>query len=286
MTVVLIDGTRVAESEARVSVFDRGFLYGDSVFEVMRTYGGRPFCEREHLERLAQSCARLHIPVRAGIDEWSREIARTCEASGLPEHYVRVMITRGTGPMGLDLTQAQTPSTLVFALPLSPPAERVYRQGIRVALVHVGRATDGTSAVGAKTSNYLSSVLALHEVKQRGAEEAIIVGGAGEIVEGATSNVFAVRAGVLLTPPVEAGILAGITRKTVIELAADEGIEVQERQLHSQDLYTADEVFITSTVRELVPVVRVDDVVVAHGAPGLLAQRLLASYRARAGARA
>lgn len=283
--MVCIDGALAKVDDARVSVLDRGFLYGDSAFEVLRTYGGKPFCERDHLERLRQSCQRLQMPVPAGIEHWSREIARTVAASGLAECYVRVMITRGVAPINLDLSEALTPSFLVFAMPLRVPPARMYTEGIAVGLVRVGRATDGTAAVGAKTSNYLASVLALHEVKQRGAEEAIVVGAHGEVIEGATSNVFVVSRGVVRTPPVEAGILAGITRKTVLAIARERGIAVREAELHPTDLYGADEVFITSTVRELVPVTRVDDVVVADGKPGPVARVLLDAYRDKASGR-
>ncbi len=277
-----IDGVLVSAADARVSVFDRGFLYGDSAFEVMRTYGGKSFCEREHLDRLVQSCERILIPLTISTAQLSRDVARTVKASGLAECYVRVMVTRGVGPLGLDLAQAQTPSVLVFALPLHLPPAHFYTDGIRVGLLQVGRSTDGTSAVGAKTSNYLGSVLALHAVKQRGCDEAIVVGPHGELVEGATSNVFMVKAGELITPPIEAGILAGITRKTVIELAAERGIRMREMQTHPADLYHADEAFITSTIRELVPVTRVDDLVIANGKPGPLSLMLLAAYRERA----
>ena len=280
--VVSIDGQLFPAGEARVSVFDRGFLYGDSAFEVMRTYARRPFRERDHLERLRRSCERLLLPITSGPEQWSHEVRRAIDASQLPECNVRVMITRGTGPLGLDLSEAKRPSVLCFALPLHPPPAVVYEQGVAVGLSHAARATDGTRAVGAKTSNYLGSVLALHEVKQKGAHEAIIVGPNGEIVEGATSNVFIVRGDELATPPIEAGILAGITRKTVLELAGELGIAVHETQLYPHDLYRADEVFITSTVREIVPVVKVDDLVVAAGAPGAKTRRLLAAYRTKA----
>lgn len=280
--VVSINGALVAAADARVSVFDRGFLYGDSAFEVMRTYGRRAFRERDHLERLERSCQRLLLPVETGPKEWSAVVQRTVEASSSPECNVRVMITRGVGPMGLDLSEAVAPNVLCFALPLNVLPAEFYENGVAVGLSHASRATDGTRAVGAKTSNYLGSVLALHEVKKSGAHEAIIVGSNGEIVEGATSNVFIVRGGELATPPIEAGILAGITRKVVLELALQLGLRVHEVQLHPHDLYRADEVFITSTVREIVPVVRVDDLVVANGRPGPTARRLLEAYRAQA----
>jgi len=279
---VSIDGQLFSAAEARISVFDRGFLYGDSAFEVMRTYGGRPFRERDHLERLERSCERLLLPVVTGPSQWSVEVRRAIAASKLPECNVRVMITRGVGPLGIDLSEAKTPSILCFALPLHTLPGEVYERGVAVGLSHAARATDGTRAVGAKTSNYLGSVLALAEVKRSGAHEAIIVGPNGEIVEGATSNVFMVRDGELITPPIEAGILAGITRKTVLELASELSLRVHEMQIHPADLYRADEVFITSTIREIVPVVKVDDVTIANGRPGAHVRRLLDAYRERA----
>lgn len=278
---VWIDGVLQPAHEARVSVFDRGFLYGDSAFEVMRTYGRRPFREVAHLARLRRSCERLLISLHQSDRQLSEIVASTIAASGLPECYVRVMVTRGVGPMNIDLAQATEPSILVFALALTPPAASVYTNGIAVGLSRAARATDGTRAVGAKTSNYLGSVMALHEVKQRGAQEALILGPSGEVIEGATSNVFIVRAGELITPPIDAGILAGITRQTVLELAAEQALTVRETQLHPSDLYQADEVFITSTVREVVPVVRVDDKLIGDGRPGAITARVLGAYRAK-----
>jgi branched-chain amino acid aminotransferase len=276
--VVCIDGELMPAREARVSVFDRGFLYGDSAFEVMRTYARLPFREREHLERLRRSCERILIVLPGSIEALSRDIQRTIQASEAAECNVRVMVTRGLGPLGIDLSDARTPSVLVFATPLHAPPPAAYSEGVAVGLCHAARATDGTSAQGAKTSNYLGSVLALNQVKQRGCHEALIVGPHGEVIEGATSNVFLVRDAALVTPPIEAGILAGITRLTVLELAAKLGLNVHETQVHPADLYRADEVFITSTVREIVPVVRVDDVVVGAGRPGPITQRIRAAY--------
>ncbi len=276
---VCINGDLCPAAEAKISVFDRGFLYGDSAFEVMRTYAGEPFREREHLQRLQGSCERLLIPVTSSLESWSRDLHRTIAASGLPECYLRVMVTRGVGSLGLDIADAHEPSTLVFALPLHLPAATIYAQGIAVGLVRVGRTVDGTAAAGAKASNYLASLLALHEVKQRGCAEAIVVDGSGQVAEGATSNVFAVRRGQLLTPPLEAGILAGITRQTVIELAERAGIPLSIRRLFPDELTQADEVFITSSVREIMPVVRVDDAQVGDGKPGRVTLRLMQAYR-------
>ncbi len=281
--VIDVDGVLSAAADAKVSALDRGFLYGDSAFEVMRTYGGRAFCERQHLERLERSCERLRIPPAIERVVLRERIARAVRESKLSECYVRVAITRGVGPLGIRLPKAPRPTVLVYALPLEVPDASFYRDGIEVGLVHVGRATDGTSAAGAKTSNYLTSVLALDDVRQRGAQEAIVVGALGELIEGATSNLFLVRshAGkpILDTPPISSGILEGITRSTVIELATTLGIPVREQSISSADLYGADEAFITSTIRELVPVVRADGVTIASGRPGPVVAQLLAAYR-------
>lgn len=278
-----VDGVLTAARDAKVSALDRGFLYGDSAFEVMRTYDGRAFHQAEHLARLAGSCERLRIPMPIGLDELAARVQRTIDAARvrlhMPDCYVRVTITRGVGPLGIRLPEQPEPSVLVYALPLEPPPASVYEQGIEVGLVHVGRATDGTSAAGAKTSNYLTSVLALDEVRQRGAQEAIVVGAHGELIEGATSNLFVARGGELVTPPLSSGILAGITRAAILRLAAQLGIPCREQSITSADLYGADEAFITSTVRELVPVVRADGSAVGRGVPGPLYGRLLTAYR-------
>jgi branched-chain amino acid aminotransferase len=280
--VVDIDGVLQPAREAKISVFDRGFLYGDSAFEVVRTYGRVPFRGREHLERLGRSCERLRMHLPVPVAELEARIARAIAASGQPECWLRIVVTRGVGPIGLDLSPALAPSVLVFALALKAPDERVYSQGIAAGLVHTIRTVDGTKAAGAKTSNYLASMLALDEVKQRGCQEAIILGAEGEVVEGATSNVFAVKGGALVTPPISSGILEGITRRTVMELAAQRSIACSEREMRPADLHSADEVFITSSIREVVPVTSVDGVRIGEGRPGPLSTLLLAAYRERA----
>jgi branched-chain amino acid aminotransferase len=249
----------------------------------MRTYDKRSFRERDHLERLQRSCERLRIALPIPLDELARRVARAIEHSALPECYIRIVVTRGSGPMGLDLTLAQAPSVVVYALPLKLPDARMYRDGIAVHLVRTVRSTDGGPAAGAKSSNYLASMLALDDAKRRGASEAIIVDAAGHVVEGTTSNVFIVRDGALCTPPVEAGILEGITRRTVFELAAARGTPCRELPLHAADLQSAHEVFITSSIREIVPVVRVDETVIGGGTPGPTTLALLDAYRARTG---
>lgn len=280
--VLSIDGRLVGPAEARVSVFDRGFLYGDSVFEVMRTYGGVPFCEAAHLRRLQRSCERVFISLPVGLDVLSREIEAAVAASELADCYLRVVITRGAGPMGLDLDTAVAPSRLIYALPLKTPSAETYERGIAVGLVRTLRGLEHTAAAGAKTSNYLASALALHEVKARGCQEAVLVGSGESLVEGATSNIFVLHGKRLRTPPPEAGILEGITRGVVMELAFQAGLDVEEATLHVADLESADEAFITSSIREIVPVVHVDGRRIAGGMPGPVTDELMRAYRERA----
>ena len=275
---VAIDGEVFDRDEARVSVFDRGFLYGDSVFEVYRTYAGVPFAEREHLERLARSAARIMIPMPVSIETLCSEVRATLEAAGEGDWYVRVIVTRGTGPLTYDPATAQSPLRVIIAAPVSvPPAER-YEQGIAVALLEASRPTDDVRAAGAKASNYLANLLAVHEAQQKGAQEALMLGREGQILEGASSNLFIVAGGKVRTPEPQPGILVGITRATVIAAAAEEGIEVIEGEVRPEDLYGADEAFLTSSIREVMPVVSAEGRTIGNGRPGPVTKRLHAGY--------
>ncbi len=276
---VCINGALFSEEDAVVSVFDRGFLYGDSVFEVYRTYEGVPFAETEHLERLERSAARLLIPMPATLRQLSDEVQATCAAADNEDCYIRVVVTRGSGPMTYDPTTAKDPLRVIIVTPLPKVPAEFYDEGVAVRVMQVSRPTDDKQAAGVKASNYLANLLAVHEAKQRGAHEAIIIGRGGEVLEGASSNVFVVKDGRLRTPRAETGILAGITRATVLEAAHLASVPVDEATLFPQDLYDADEVFITSSIREVVPVVRVDDRQVADGRPGPVVKLLHEAYR-------
>ena len=275
---VSIDGHVVDSGEARVSVFDRGFLYGDSVFEVFRTYGGVPFARREHLERLERSADRLMIPMPVSIETLSSEVCATLDAAGEGEWYVRVVITRGTGPLTYDPSTATAPLRVIIAAPISVPPREHYERGIGVSLLHASRPTDDERASGAKASNYLANLLAVHEAKQKGAQEALVLGRHGQILEGASSNIFIVKKGKVRTPEPQPGILIGITRATVLAAAAVEGIEVEEAEVRPEDLYGADEAFITSSIREVMPVVSADGRTIGSGTPGPLTKRLHDGY--------
>jgi branched-chain amino acid aminotransferase len=279
--LVSIDGSIVAPEEAKVSVYDRGFLYGDSVFETIRTYRGVPFALAEHMERLERSAERVGIPMPIPREALLTEVEQAIAAAGNPESYIRAMLTRGAGPLGLDPSLAQEPLRVIFLEPLVPLPASMYRDGVAVVTVRTERAADAAS--GAKVGNYLASLLALRVAKEAGAHEALITGADGTVMEGTTSNVFAVRGGSLLTPPEEAGILPGITRAHLLQAAADIGISVRFERLTPNELVASSEVFISSSIREVLPVVRVDSAKVSDGRPGLVTRALHAAFRRRIG---
>jgi branched-chain amino acid aminotransferase len=271
----------MAPDAAKVSVFDRGFLYGDSVFETIRTYGGRPFALERHLARLAESASRVFIDLPVTLDQLAREVRSAVVGAGNAESYARVTITRGVGEsLGLDPALSRHPLRVVIVTPLSPPPLEAYRDGVSVVSYRTERVTDNSAAAGAKVGNYLTAVLASREVRRAGAAEALIVDGQGRVVEGATSNVFVVEAdGSLVTPPEHDGILLGITRETLLEVAASLGVPVRYESLSLERVKDAAEVFVSSSIRELLPVVRIDGEPVGGGSPGALTQRLLLAFR-------
>lgn len=282
--LVLIDGQPFSPEQARVSVFDRGFLYGDSVFETLRTYGGKPFALDEHVARLEQSARLVSLRLPLSGAELTAEIRRAIELGGFPESYVRAMVTRGQGErLGLDPALAHSPLRVIIVCPLEALPTEKYARGIFAITYRTQRVADGTEATGAKLGNYLVAVLATEAARAASAEEALLVDREGHVLEGATSNVFAVRAGRLITPPIALGILPGITRAHVLALARELSLAVEERPLLTNELFDMDELFISSSIRELVPVVRVDGQAIGAGVPGPLAARLLVAFRERAG---
>jgi branched-chain amino acid aminotransferase len=281
--IVAIDGMHFAPEDARVSVYDRGFLYGDAVFEVLRTYGGVPYALDEHLQRLRGSAERVALALPVDLATLRGEVERALAAGGSEESYVRIVITRGSGPLSLDPDVARDPLRVIMIEPVNPPRREAYVQGIAAVTVPTRRAVDDTAAAGAKVANYLPNLLALREAKSRGAQEALIVDAAGRVVEGASSNVFAVTTGRLTTPPESAGILAGITRRGILDAAARLGLGVDQRELWPGDLYAADEVFITSSIREVLPVVRVDGKAIGPGSPGVVTRLLHRAFRQSVG---
>jgi branched-chain amino acid aminotransferase len=274
-----IDGVLHAPEEARVSVYDRGFLYGDSVFETIRTYGGEPFALGEHLARLGRSALKIGFELPISATDLALEVRRAVRAARNDESYVRVTVTRGSGPLGLDPALARAPLRVILVEPLAPPPAALYREGARAVTTRVDRPAD--AAPGAKVGNYLASLLALQAARAQGAHEAILLDARGHVLEGATSNVFFVHEGELITAPEDAGILAGITRAQVIELAEELGIPV--RLVAFAPTLPAQEAFLTSSLRELVPLAQVDDRRVGDGLPGPVTRALHTAFRRRVG---
>ena len=281
-TRVFLHGEVVDAASAKISVFDRGFLYGDSVYEVMRTSGGKPVDLELHLERLTRSGLgiALAIPPRsellAAIDATLREAAN-------PESYIRVVVTRGAGEVGLDTALADKATTLVIVKALSLPPEALYRQGASVQIVDVQRTSRRAVDPAVKSGNYLNSILALAEARGAGADEALMCNAAGHVAEGASSNVFVVKDGAVTTPELAAGLLAGITRQRVIELSTAEGYDVSEGVLWPAAVRDADEVFITSSIRGVLPIAVVDGRALSAAAPGPVTTRIMELYAAHLG---
>lgn len=282
--LVLIDGVRA--DDPRVSVYDRGFLYGDSVFEVIRTYGGKPFGLDEHVARLHRSAAKIAMDLPWTEAALLAEIEGAVREAGYPESYIRVIVTRGVGKLGLDPDLADVPTRVVMIHPLTLPPLPVYRDGVAVFVVDSVRATDGTAAEGAKSSNYLANLLALREAKKQGCYEPVFVHD-GQVLEGGTSNVFAVEGDTLVTPP-ERRILGGITRRHVLAAAPSLGLEVKVEPVSLARFRSADELFLTSTVREIVPIVRIVEgtgpSTVGTGAPGRTTRAIHEAFRRHVGA--
>jgi branched-chain amino acid aminotransferase len=280
---VHVGGQVVGAAEAQISVFDRGFLYGDSVYETLATVNGRLFAQAEHLDRLQRSASRIGLPLpeRAHIEA---AIAATVAQAGNAESRVRVIVTRGAGGIDLDPASAGEPALVVIAGPRNGPTADMYRQGVAVQIVSVTRNHPGAIDPAVKSGNYLNNVLALGEARRRsGAHEAILCAASGGVAEGASSNVFTVVDGQVRTPALSVGILDGITRTKVLELCRTAGLPAREVEFLSPDeLRGSDEVFLTSAVRAVLPVTRVDDRTIGDGTPGPITRRLMALFQAAA----
>ncbi len=280
---VYVNGTISPAHQAVVPVYDHGFLYGEGVYETIRTYNKVPFLLDRHNRRLRASADRLHLDVPFVDEALARWMDDTVRAAGeLREAYIRVLLTRGIGELTYDVGATPRPTLVIIVKPLDEVPARVDQDGVRISLVPTLRNHPGTVNPLIKSNNLLNNAIAMQEANRRAAEEALMCNYRGELSECSQSNFFMVRRGVVLTPPSEAGLLEGITRAFLFELGAAEGIEVREETLVPADLGTAEEAFITSTTRELSPVVQIDDRRVGSGKPGPVTTRLLQAYRARA----
>jgi branched-chain amino acid aminotransferase len=280
---VYVNGTIRPASEAVVPVYDHGFLYGEGVYETLRTYNRVPFLYDRHLNRLRASSRRIHLDVPFTDDELARWIDDTVAAAGeMREAYIRILFTRGVGELNYDPRSTPAPTTVIIVKPLEEPPARVFENGINICLVGILRNHPGSVNPLIKANNLLNNALAMQEANSRGGEEGLMCNYRGELSECSQANFFMVRDGVVLTPPSEAGLLEGITRAFLFEIGRDEGIDVREAVLYPKDLDTAEEAFITSTTRELSPVTSIDGKPVGTGTVGEVTRRMLEGYRKRA----
>jgi branched-chain amino acid aminotransferase len=266
---------------AAVPVFDRGFLFGDSVYETLGTSNGRLVFLDDHLHRLARSAERLYLKLPPR-DEIERAVQETLAAAENPESRMRIVVTRGDGGVDLDPTASGQPRLVVIVQPLGGPPPELYEKGAEVEIVSVTRNSPRAIDPAVKSGNYLNNVLAMGEARRRrpSVHEAILCAASGSVAEGATSNLFAVVAGQLRTPALEVGILDGVTRGKILALASANGIACHEVSFMSpDDLRHADEAFLTSSVRSVLPVTRVDGLALGDGKPGAVTRRLMLLYR-------
>ena len=281
---VNVNGRITGEREAVIPVFDHGFLYGEGVYETLRTYRGRPFLLDRHLRRLRTSAAMIDLGVPLDDAGFGARVMETVRAAGTgsAEWYIRVLLTRGVGELTYDPAACPTPSVVVIVKPFEPPPPETYQRGVKAALVSVLRNHPGSVNPLIKSNNLLNNALAMREAGRRGAFEGVMRNYRGELSECTTANLFVVAGGAALTPPLDAGLLAGITREFLFEVAEAAGVPMREAVLRDRNLLEADEAFLTSTTRELVPIVRVDDRAIGDGRPGPVTRALLAAFRAGA----
>jgi branched-chain amino acid aminotransferase len=280
---VYVNGRIAPADQAVVPVYDHGFVYGEGIYETLRTYNRVPFLYDRHLRRLRQSAERLLLDVPFDDATLLRWINETIDAAGqLDEAYVRILLTRGVGDLNYDPKSTPKPTTVIIVKPFEPPAARVFDDGIKISLVEMLRNHPKSVNPVIKSNNLLNNALAMQAAYRAGAEEALMCNYRGELTECSQANFFLVRGNAALTPPSAAGLLEGVTRAFIFELGREAGIDVREEVLLPKDLDAADEMFITSTTRELSPVVRVDDRVVGSGKPGPITKTLLDAYRRKA----
>ncbi len=277
---VYIDGKYYDEKNARVSVFDHGLLYGDGIFEGIRAYNGRVFKLQEHIDRLFYSAKAILLRIPMSHAGLMRVVVETCRRNRIRDGYIRLLVTRGRGTLGLNPNRCKRPSVIVIAdrIQVYPPA--LYEKGMAIVTVPTTRNLHSALNPAIKSLNYLNNILAKIEANNSGCEEAIMLNADGFVAECTADNEFVVKEGQLFTPPLSAGALYGITRRVVMELAGQDGLRVLEPNLTRYDLFNADECFLTGTGAELIPVVKIDGRVIGTGRPGRVTRRLVDTYHA------
>jgi len=284
---VNVNGRVYDQEHAVISVFDHGFLYGEGVYETLRTFNGRPFLFDRHMQRLRNSAGMLMLPVPIADADMEARCRETMTAAGLGdgphnEAYIRILLTRGVGELSYDPAGCPAPSIIIIVKPQIDPPESAYAQGMTLSIVSIVRNHPGTVNPLIKSNNLLNNALAMQEAARKGADEGVMRNFRGELAECTTSNLFVVKSGIALTPPLDAGLLPGITRAFLFEVGREAGIPVREAVLRDEDLTRADEAFFTSTTRGVMPATRVDDQVIGTGAPGPVTRALGLAYNRKA----
>jgi branched-chain amino acid aminotransferase len=275
---IFMNGRMVPEEEAVISVFDHGYLYGDGVFEGIRAYNGRVFRLEEHVERLFESAHSIMLPVALTKQEMVKAVVDTVNANNLKDAYIRLVISRGVGDLGMDPRKCKESQIVIIADKIVLYPEELYEKGLDVITVATRRNVADALDPKIKSLNYLNNIMVKIEANRAGVLEALMLTGQGYICEGSGDNIFIVRKGKLITPPPYLGILEGITRAAIIELAGQEGIPVEEKPFTRHDLYIADESFLTGTAAEVIPVIEVDSRKIGSGKPGPVTRQLMERF--------
>ncbi len=276
---IYLDGKFVEQQDAQVSVFDHGLLYGDGVFEGIRVYHGRIFRLEQHLDRLWDSAKAIMLKIPLSKEELTRACCEACRLNNVRDGYIRLVVTRGVGNLGLNPFQCPKPTVFIIADTIELYPEKVYREGIELITAATQRVNAAAISPSIKSLNYLNNILAKIEAIHAGTIEAIMLNHAGYVAECTGDNIFIVRQGRVETPPVSDGALIGITRNVILELAVKLGLPVAETHLTRYDLMTADECFITGTAAEIVPVAKVDCRPIGDGQPGVITLKLMEAFR-------
>lgn len=276
---IYLNGQLVNKDQAVVSVYDHGLLYGDGVFEGIRVYSAKVFRNREHVLRLYESAKAIRLEIPITPEEMEQAVAATVAANGLVDGYVRLVVTRGAGSLGLDIRRTSNPQVIIIADTISLYPEEHYQNGLKIITASTIRNHPAALSPRIKSLNYLNNILAKIEGTDAGCLEALMLNHKGDVAECTGDNLFIVKDGVLKTPPIDAGILEGITRNVVIELAQEAGISVKEATLQRHDLFVADECFLTGTAAEVIPVVSLDGRQIGDGSPGPISKQLRARFQ-------
>lgn len=281
---IYLDGQLLDEKDAKISVFDHGLLYGDGVFEGIRFYRRRVFRLKEHIDRLYDSAKAIHMVIPISPEEMTRATLETCAANEWDDGYIRLVVTRGTGTLGLDPNRCPKPSIFIIVSKIQLYPEEKYRTGLKMASCSTRRPAPAALSPRVKSLNYLNNVMAKLESIQCGAEEGLMLNEQGFVAECTGDNIFVVKNGVVTTPPCSDGALDGITRHVVIEICRELSIPCREETMTRYEIYTADECFLTGTAAEVVPAVELDLRKIGNGKPGPLTQRIIARFRDLTGA--